>query len=446
VNFAGCLSFTDSSLARRSFLRAGSLTLLGINLAQYFELKAASAAAGVHPGSQAKAQACILLWLEGGPSHVDTWDPQPNSSFKAISTNVPGIQVSELLPRCARHMDKLSIIRSMRTEELDHPEGTHYAITGHRINPAMQFPSLGSIIAKERGARNTVPPYILEPQWEIHRTYENFFKSAFLGPQYDPMVVPDPSQKDFTVPDLNLPKTVSLGRIQERRSLLKIVDHAYRQKEQIAAFADMDTFVEQGLRLITSPEVKAAFDMSQESEKTKEQYGRHRFGQSVLLARRLVEGGCRFVTAAGNKFNEWDTHSKNDHEHRENLVPKLDQALSALLEDLEQRGLLETTVVIAMGEFGRTPNVNANGGRDHWPHCWSLVLGGGGIKGGQVIGASDKGAQVADRMTSIGDVFATIYKAFGIDWTREYMTPVGRPVKIANSIKDVTGQPVKELI
>jgi uncharacterized protein (DUF1501 family) len=152
------------------------------------------------------------------------------------------------------------------------------------------------------------------------------------------------------------------------------------------------------------------------------------------------------VTAAGNKFNEWDTHSKNDQEHRGNLVPKLDQALSALLEDLEQRGLLDTTVVIAMGEFGRTPNVNANGGRDHWPHCWSLVLGGGGIKGGQVIGASDKGAQVADRLTSIGDVFATIYEAFGIDWTREYMTPVGRPVKIANSIKDVTGQPIPELI
>ena len=188
--------------------------------------------------------------------------------------------------------------------------------------------------------------------------------------------------------------------------------------------------------------------MSQETDKTKDAYGRHSFGQSVLLARRLVEGGCRFVTAAGWKFNEWDQcHKSNDMFMRDTLVPRLDQALGALVEDLDQRGLLESTVVIAMGEFGRTPHVNPDNGRDHWPHCWSLVLGGGGIKGGQVVGASDaKGAQVAEKIVSIGDVFATIYDAFGINWEKEYMTPTGRPIKIANAIGDKTGSLISELV
>jgi uncharacterized protein (DUF1501 family) len=260
------------------------------------------------------------------------------------------------------------------------------------------------------------------------------------------MILPDPSLKNFKVPDLSLPKSVSEGRIQHRRSFLKMVDQLYRQTEVLAEYANMDTFTEQALNMILSPTVKQAFDLSQETEKIKEAYGRNGFGQSVLLARRLVEGGCRFVTAAGYKMNEWDTHKTNDKNLRESLVPPLDQALSTLLEDLEQRGLFQSTLVIAMGEFGRTPHFNADKGRDHWPHCWSLVLGGGGIRGGQVIGASDeKGAQVAERMVTIGDLFATVYKAFGIDWTREYMTPIGRPIKIANSINDTTGEPIKEL-
>jgi hypothetical protein len=345
-------------------------------------------------------------------------------------------------------MDKLSIIRSIHTEEIDHAEATHYAVTGHRPTPAMQFPSVGSIIAKEMGApTNGLPAYVVEPRWEMHRQFEDYFRSAFLGPEYNPMVIPDPSQKNFQIPNLTLPKSLSLDRIDDRRSFLKIVDQQYRQKEEMVEYANMDSFTEQALRMIMSPAVKKAFDLSQESEKTRDTYGRHGFGQSVLLARRLVEGGCRFVTAAGYKFSEWDTHSQNAKNHRDKLVPPLDQALSALLEDLGQRGLLESTVVIAMGEFGRTPHINPDNGRDHWPHCWSLVLGGGGIRGGQVVGASDdKGAQVAERMVTMGEVFATIYKAFGIDWGKEYMSPIGRPIKIANSISDVTGTPIDGLV
>ena len=199
--------------------------------------------------------------------------------------------------------------------------------------------------------------------------------------------------------------------------------------------------------MILAPEVRKAFDLSQEPEKTREAYGRTGFGQSVLLARRLVESGSRFVTAGGYKGQAWDTHYDNDKLLRETLGPSFDQTVSALITDLDQRGLLESTLIIAMGEFGRTADINLDRGRDHWCYCWSVLLGGGGIRCGQVVGASDEhGAYVADRGVSMGDVFATVYKAFGIDWTKEYMHPIGRPIKIANSIDDLTGTPIRELI
>jgi hypothetical protein len=411
-----------------------------MHLGQY--LKAAS----TQP-AKGKAQACILFWLEGGPSQIDTWDPKPNSNFKAISTNAAGIQISELLPKMSRHMDKISIVRSMHTRGNDHPQGTHYAITGHEVNAAMHFPSLGSIIAKETGPRNTVPMHVLVPQWERSRQYEEYFRSGFLGPDYDPMTLPDPSGKNFEVADLSLPKSVAMEAVESRQSFLKLVDRRYRTLHEGAEHANMDGFTAQAWKMLLTPAVRDAFDLSKESDKTKERYGRNAIGQSALLARRLVESGSRFVTAAGYHSNSWDTHSDNDKGHRDRLSPPLDRTLSALLEDLSQRGMLESTVVIAMGEFGRTPVLNPALGRDHWPACWSLVLGGGGIQGGRVAGASDeRGANVASRAVSMGDVFATIYKAFGIDWQKEYPTPVGRPIKIANSLEDRTGEPIAELL
>ena len=433
-------------MKRRDFIRIGSLSLLGITLSQYLELKHLMARTGVNIENRAKAQACILLFLEGGPSHIDTWDPKPTSGFRAISTNVAGVHISELLPQTAKQMDKLAIIRSMHTEEIDHPEAIHYLITGHRQNPAMRFPSLGSIISRETTPRNEIPRYVTVPRLAL-QMYRDHFSSAFWGPEFNPMEVPDPSQEFFRVPDLNLPESFSAQRIEERRSFLKLVDEFYRSKREIAEFSNMDSFSQQAMNMILSPAVQKAFDLSQETEKIKEAYGRSASGQSVLLARRLVEASCRFVTAGGYRSGNWDTHADNDRHLRERLVPPLDQSLSALLQDLDQRGLLETTIVLAMGEFGRTPHVNPDNGRDHWPHCWSLVIGGGGIQGGQVVGASDeKSAYVEDEMVTMGDLFATIYKAFGIDWTKTYMTRIGRPIKIANSISDETGSPIDQLI
>jgi len=261
------------------------------------------------------------------------------------------------------------------------------------------------------------------------------------------MCIPDPSKPDFRVTDLSLPKTVSEASVESRSAFLKAVDRHYRSLNDTADHANVDAVTAQAWKMILTPAVRDAFDLSKESAKTKERYGKDAIGQSALLARRLIEAGSRFVTAAGYHSNSWDTHSDNDKGHRDRLAPPLDRTLPALIEDLDERGLLDTTLVIAMGEFGRTPAINPNLGRDHWPNCWSLALSGGGIKTGQVIGSSDeKGYNVANRVVTMGDLYATIYKALGIDWQKEYMSPIGRPVKIANSLEDRTGEPVLELL
>jgi uncharacterized protein (DUF1501 family) len=427
--------------SRRDFLSVGSLGFLGLTLPEYL------AAAAAKTPVKAKANSVILFWLEGGPSHIDTWDPKSNSSFKPISTNVPGIQVSELLPKMAKIMDKFALVRSMHTRGTDHPQATHYVITGHEINPAMEFPSFGSIVTKELGPRNAVPAHVLVPKWDRGRQYEDYFRASFLGGDYDPMCIPDPAKPGFQVTDLSLPKSVSEKSVESRSAFLRAVDRRYRELNETAEHANMDAFTAQAWKMILTPAVRDAFDLSQEPETMKERYGKDSVGQSCLLARRLVEAGSRFVTAAGYHGNSWDTHSNNDKGHRDRLAPTLDRSLTALVEDLDERGLLETTLVVAMGEFGRTPVINPNLGRDHWPNCWSLALSGGGIKMGQVVGSSDeKGYNVTSPIVSMGDLYATIYRLLGIDWHKEYMSPIGRPVKIANSLEDRTGQPVDALI
>jgi hypothetical protein len=450
--YSGCCD--GNHFNRRDFMRVGALSYLGISLGQFLQLENALAAeASV---SRAKAQACIMVWLDGGPSQMDTWDPKPTSSFKPISTNVPGIQISELFPRCAQHMDKLSLIRSMHTEENNHMRAHHYALTGQRPNPALQFPSLGTMVGKEMGQRGNMPPNVMISG--VNDLVEEYFKAKFLGAQYDPMIIPEPDplrigQKNenkevsYQITDLSLPKIMTEKRIQNRLDFSGVVDRFYRQKAEQAEFQKMDTFTEQAWNMILSPDVREAFELSKESEKTREQYGHDAVGRSMLLARRLVEAGCRFVTAAGYSTQQWDSHTDNDVNHRDYLVPPLDRSLSTLLEDLEQRGMLDSTLVIVMGEFGRTPDISPNLGRDHWPECWSMALAGGGIRGGQVIGESDeRGAYVADRMVTIGDLYATVYKAFGIDWRHEYMHPIGRPIKIASSINGAQGMPIEELV
>ena len=314
-----CYACDGGKVGRRDFLRIGSLGFLGIGLSQYLQLSQLMAA---KQGPTGKAQACILIWLSGGPSQVDTWDPKPNSNFKPIGTNVDGIQVSELLPKVSQHMDKLALIRSMHTEENNHPEGTYYGMTGHRPSPAFRFPSLGSIVSKELGGRKDLPPYVVTPPL----SYDHSYKAGFIGPQYSPMIVPDPSQEDFHLPDLTLPDWLAPRMIEDRRSFLKIVDSLYREKEEFAEFAMMDSYQEQALKMVLSPDVRSAFDLSKEPESVREAYGKDRFGQAVLLARRLVESGCRFVTAEGYNHSEWDTHFDNDELMRDSLMPRLDQA------------------------------------------------------------------------------------------------------------------------
>ena len=427
---------------RREFLRVGALSYLGLGLSDYFQ---ASSLMASPSAKKAKAQSCILIWMHGGQSHLDTWDVKGNSGFKPISTNVPGIQISELLPRVSRHMDKLSIIRSMKNESNAHSEGSYYAMTGHMPTTTTRFPSVGTVVAKELDTLTSVPAYVTTGRGRL-----NCRSAGFVEPHYEPFIIPEPGAKDFKVTDLVLPDEVSVDALHARHAFLKLVDERYRQMENQANFAKVDSFNERALNLITSPSVRNAFDLTQESEKTKEAYGPGRFGQGTLLARRLVEAGCRFVTIDGwNKEakHDWDTHYRNDYYVKEQLVPPLDRALSTLLVDLKERGLFESTIVLVMGEFGRTPNINPGRGRDHWGHCWSLVLGGGGIKGGQVVGASDeRGAYVAERLVTIGDLFATVYKALGIDWTKTYTGPGRRPIYIANSIGDKQGEPVHELV
>jgi len=231
--------------SRRSFLNVGSLGFLGLTLREYL-----SAAKGPENG---KANSVILFWLEGGPSHIDTWDPKPNSNFKPISTNVAGIQISELLPKMAKHMDKFALVRSMHTKGNDHPQATHYAITGHEVNPAMQFPSLGSIITKEMGPRNAVPAHVLVPKWDRTRQYEDYFRASFLGGEYDPMCIPDPGKPGFEVTDLSLPKTVSQAAVEGRSAFLQAVDKQYRSLDETAQHTNMDAYTSQALKMILTP-------------------------------------------------------------------------------------------------------------------------------------------------------------------------------------------------
>lgn len=442
---AGCLTCTRTEMKRRDFIRAGSLTLFGLSLSQFLQLRASAGVENVNRA--AKAQSVIFVWLEGGQSQVDSWDPKPNSNFNPIGTNVEGIQISELYPGVARHLDKLSIIRSMHGEEDNHPEATSYAMTGHRPSPSMKFPSVGAIVTKELGPINEVPPHVLLPEWTTEKQYEKFWDGAFLGPDTNPLVVPDPSKPDYKVVDLTLPKSIDLKRVENRRSFLQMWDQFHRQKVAMAEYEAMDTFREQALEMILAPAVRDAFDISKEPDELRDRYGRDQVGQSLLLARRLVEAGTRFVTASGFHMNSWDTHGDHDQRNRDKLAPPLDKGLSALIGDLDERGLLESTIVICMGEFGRTPHINVKSGRDHWMHCWSCLVGGGGLASAKIIGASDdQGGQVAEQPVSIGDLYATIYKALGIDWNKTYMTSIGRPINLANAIDDETGQPLAGLI
>jgi len=416
-----------SMFGRRDFMRIGSLGALGIHLA------------GALRAGAKKDVSCILLWQSGGCGHQDTFDMKPDApleyrgEFKPISTNVPGIQICEHLPYTAKQADKFTILRSMHSRENNHERAINYLLTGYLPLSTLEFPSIGSVIAKELGSKDGMPPYVAVPN-----TFPSY-GAGYLGGEYNPFISGDPNVAGYKVRDLTLPTDVDWARVGNRRWLLDKMDAKYRALDANTDFDALDSFQQRAYDLMRSPAARKAFDIESEPSALRERYGRTPVGQGALLARRLVEGGVRFVTVAKGWLN-YDTHGDNFNIMKKVLLPEFDRAFATLLDDLHQRGMLDSTLVIGMGEFGRTPKVNKDAGRDHHNKAWSIALAGAGIQGGRVLGATDSTAsEVTDLPVQPEDLLASIYGILGVDTTREYQTPIGRPSRIVNNGHPIPG-------
>lgn len=410
--------------SRRDFLKVGSLAFSGINLTRLLA------------ASEGSERSCIVLFQAGGASQLDTFDPKPEAvsdirgSFKAIPTALPGVRVSELLPRSAKALNKFSIIRSMHSDEAIHERARQYVFSGTKPRNEVLQPSYGATLAKELGPKNGLPPFVSIPMADLSA------EAGFLGPTFDPFVSGEPTAENFSVQDLTLPGGINLSEARSRTELLGALNREFQRVEQSPLIDSMDEFYQKAFDLISSPAAKQAFDISAEPAQLRDAYGRTTIGQGALLARRLVEAGVRLAS-----IFQWgyDTHVNNEPEHKR-LVPEFDRAFVTLLEDLEQRGLLDSTLVLVIGDFGRTPKINFSGGRDHWPGAFSVALAGAGIQGGAVIGETDgHAAEPTRRPVSIEDLGATVYEALGIDYRKNYHAN-GRPIAINKE-----GQPVEEL-
>lgn len=430
-------------MTRRQALRLGSSGLIGgLSLPLLLEMQAKAAAP-----AKKKATACIMMFLEGGPSTIDMWDMKPNAPseirgpYKPIKTKVPGTNICEHLHRCAKVTDKFTILRNHSHKDNGHTTGYHYVMTGRkpnfkdgqddRVPVNLHYPSIGSFIASELKQQGSVPAHINMP---------NPMRAGgpgFLGARHAPFVIEsDPVQPDFQVKDVTLLDGVSRRRLGLRSKLLNGLDDFQRKTDQqqngraTGRAQTMSTYYKKAYEMITSPAAMRAFDIHAESAETRKAYGHTSLGQCTLLARRLVESGCRFV---GIDHGSWDTHFTCFPSLENDLIPHADAAFSALVTDLEQRGLLDTTLVVMMGEMGRTPRINKQAGRDHWSMAQSVVFAGGGIKAGQVIGATDKHAAypTADPV-GIEDILYTIFHLMGIDPSKEYKDALGRPEPIVN--------------
>jgi Protein of unknown function (DUF1501) len=418
---------------RRAFLRVGSIGVFGfLPLGEALRLRAQQPAKKADP----KDISVIHFMLAGGMSQMDTFDPKPDAApkfrsiFKPIPTNVAGIQVCEHLPHSARIADKYVVIRSMTHKASAHEFARALIMSGHERLATIQQPVVGSVVAKELGSRNELPAYVAIPA-----SGGPSERGGFLGPKYNPFNAGDPSVAKYSVRDLDLPMGVDWSRMEGRHSLLSLVDSRIRSWDTSDTFETLDSYYKSAFDLMRSPAAKKAFDIAQEPDALRDKYGRTTTGQGALLARRLVESGVRFVTL-GRGGNAWDHHTSIFPNLSNEFLPELDKAFSSLVEDLSERGMLDTTLVIVTGEFGRTPELNVYAGRDHWPNCFSLVLAGGGIEGGRVWGASDKdGMFVKDSPVEVPDLIATVYHKLGIDYTKEHVSNIGRPIKLAGDGK-----------
>jgi len=416
--------------------------MLGFSVADWLAARAAA-------GESTRDVSCILLWCDGGISTVDTFDMKPQApaeyrgDFKPISTSVPGLTVCEHLPRVAQQMHHIGQLRTIEHSGSQHAEACHFMLTGWPQVPdvnaqpvgSVVHPCFGSVVSEQKGWREGLPPFV-----QLSKGGIKYHHAGYLGSALNPLRIPnDPSGADFRVENVSVPESIGQERTNRRRRMLSQLDQFHRLVDQSAGqVADRNQFYEQAYQLITSPAAKKAFKLDEEPDEVRDRYGRFREGQSALLARRLVESGVRFVTV---EFNGYDTHDKNFIELKEPLLPKLDQAYSALLEDLSQRGMLESTLVICMGEFGRTPKVNALAGRDHYPKVNSICFSGAGVKTqGHVHGrTSDKCEHVVGAVNSTHDLAATIYSILGVDYKKVYRNIDNRPILTTDNGKPIQG-------
>jgi hypothetical protein len=442
-------------LTRRDFLHAGVLGMMGFALTDWMALKAQGAVL------QDNDLNVIQLFLVGGPSQLDTWDMKPDAPaeirgpYKPIKTNVPGIEICEVFPRMARIADKYTLVRSLyHTAAAVHDTGHQLMQTGRLFQGGIISPNFGSVLAWKKGGRGAVPPHVLLPK-PIGNTgggLPHGQEAGFLGKTYDPFVLnADPSDPNFRVPDMLPPNYISALRTDRRRNWRKLIDESVKEFESTPDARLFDSTFNQAYGLMSSTKAREAFQLERESDKTREQYGKNRFGQSCLLARRLMEAGVRYVTVNmfETVFDEitWDIHGSRPFSpiscYRDLVGPMFDSAFSSLIEDLDQRGLLQSTLVMATGEFGRTPKVNPAGGRDHWPSCWTSIFAGGGIRGGQVVGASDEiGAAPKDRPVTPSEIAATVYHLMGLDLEMFLPAQLGRIVPLV----DNNARPVREML
>ena len=454
--FSGQGSITNcDGISRRDFLQAGALGAIGLTMPGFAKLQAEGKV-----DSKKSNKACIMIFNLGAPSQQDLWDMKPDAPseirgpFKPIRTKSNAFEISEILPLHAKIADKFSLVRSCyHTAAAVHDTGHQMMQTGRLFTGGVNTPHVGSALEFLQGRRSDLPAHVILPE-SMGPTGGNMphgQDAGFLGKAYDPFVLnADPAVKDFKVPDLLPPKEIGEVRLERRRELRELVDSSVRNFEYSEQAKLMDSNFESAYRIMTSTQAREAFDLTKEPLKVRERYGMNRFGQSCLLARRLVERGVRFVTVNTfiTVFGEitWDIHGSKPFTSiegmRDIVAPRYDQGYSALIEDLFQRGMLDDTMVTCLAEFGRTPKINPAGGRDHWPNCWTVNFAGGGIKGGHVVGKSDDiGGYPTERPVAPKEIVATIYQALGIDLTTELPGPQGRPYPVV----DFGTQAIKEL-
>lgn len=427
--------------SRRELLRVGFVGTVGLTLGDCLRLQADTATQPAGAASRGSAaESVILIFLEGGMSHLDSFDPKPNApieirgEFGAINTKIDGLQICGLWPQVADVSDKMSFVRSMTHGEAAHERGSHNMLTGYRPSPAITYPSMGSVIAHEYGPRNDLPGYISIPNAD---GAFGFAGTGYLSSACGAFSVGgEPNDGNFVVRDLNLPPGVDETRMSRRKGLLAAVDQHFKKLESSDSLAAMDSFYQRAYSLISSKNAREAFNINAEPGEVREAYGRNEFGQRVLLARRLVEAGARFVTVF---FGGWDMHI-DVHGGMRSRVPMVDRGVAALVRDLAQRGLLDKTLVLLTTEFGRTSRLNKDRGRDHWPKVFSVAFSGGGLKAGRVIGSSNAYAtEPKDDPVGPADMAATVFGQLGIDYTKKLMSPGDRPIDIVRDGKPIEG-------